>query len=193
MCCPFLRKEVKGNLALKVSLHLPTTLRDNPTSCVSLFSLCSDLILEYAKPVPELAWWYWFQKRVPEPSPPHLTLWIPLALDFFGGSDVKESTCNAGDLGSVPRLGRIPGGGHGNPLQYSCLKSPMDRGAWKATFHGVTKSWTLLRDQAQHNTGKFQGQKNMGIFTSTRGWTLDGWGQALSIVDGNPHITPTYT
>ena len=113
MCCPFLRKEeVKGNLALKVSLHLPTTLRDNPTSCVSLFSLCSNLILEYPKPVPELAWWYWFQKRVPEPSSPHLTLWIPLALDFSGDSDVKESTCNAGDLGSVPRLGRSPGGGH---------------------------------------------------------------------------------
>ena len=45
-------------------------------------------------------------------------------MDFPGGSDRKESACNAGDLGSIPRLGRSPGGGHGNPLQYSCLKNP---------------------------------------------------------------------
>ena len=52
-----------------------------------------------------------------------------------GGSDGKESTCNAEDLGSIPGLGRSPGGGHGNPLQYSCLENPMDRGAWWATVH----------------------------------------------------------
>ena len=51
-------------------------------------------------------------------------------------SDHKESACNAGDLGSVPWSGRSPGGGTGSPLQYSCLKSPMDRGAWQATVHG---------------------------------------------------------
>ena len=45
-------------------------------------------------------------------------------MGFTGGSDGKESTCNAGDLGSVPGLGRFPGGGHGNPLQYSCLENP---------------------------------------------------------------------
>ena len=59
----------------------------------------------------------------------------------------KESTCNAeatGDSGSIPGLGRSPGGGNGNPLQYSCLKNPMDRGAWWATIHGVTKSWTQV-------------------------------------------------
>ena len=52
----------------------------------------------------------------------------------------KESTCNAGDagdLGSIPGLGRSPRGGHGNPLQYSCLENPMDRGAWWATVHRV--------------------------------------------------------
>ena len=49
---------------------------------------------------------------------------------FPGGSDCKESACNAGDLGSIPGSGRSLGGGHGNPLQYSCLKNPMDRGAW---------------------------------------------------------------
>ena len=58
----------------------------------------------------------------------------------------KESSCNAGDVGSIPGLGRSPGGGNGNPLQYSCLGNPMDTGAWWATVHGVTKSWTQLSD-----------------------------------------------
>ena len=57
---------------------------------------------------------------------------------FPGGSDGKESACNAKDLGSIPGLGRCPGGGHGNPLQYSCLEDPMDRGAWWAIVHRVT-------------------------------------------------------
>jgi len=59
---------------------------------------------------------------------------------FPGGSDGKESTCNVGGLGSISRLGKSPGGGHGNPLQYSCLENPMDRGAWLITVHRVTKS-----------------------------------------------------
>ena len=49
------------------------------------------------------------------------------------------------DLGSVPGLERSPGGGHGNPLQYSCLENPMDRGAWWAAVHRVAKSWTRLK------------------------------------------------
>ena len=49
------------------------------------------------------------------------------------------------DTGSITGLGRSPGGGHGNPLQYSCLENPMDRGAWRATVHGVTKSQTQLK------------------------------------------------
>ena len=57
-------------------------------------------------------------------------------LGFPCGSDVKESACNAGDLGLIPGLGRSPGGGHGNPLQFSCLESPMNREAWWATVHG---------------------------------------------------------
>ena len=61
---------------------------------------------------------------------------------FLGGSDGKESACNAGDPGLVPRSGRSPGVGNGNPLQYSCLENPMDRGARQATVHGITKSWT---------------------------------------------------
>ena len=67
-------------------------------------------------------------------------------LGFPGGSDGKESACNLGDLGSIPGLGRSPGGGHSNPLQRSCLENPMDRRAWWATVHGVAKSWTWLRD-----------------------------------------------
>ena len=58
--------------------------------------------------------------------------------------DGEESACNVGDLGSIPGLGRFPGGRHGNPLQYSCLENPMDRGAWWATDHGVARSWTRL-------------------------------------------------
>ena len=61
---------------------------------------------------------------------------------FPGSSDGKASSCNAGDLGLIPGLGRSSGGGHGKPLQYSCLENPMDRGAWWATVHGVAKSWT---------------------------------------------------
>ena len=64
----------------------------------------------------------------------------PICLGFPCGSTGKESTCNAGDLGLIPESGRSPGGGHGNPLQYSCLENPMDRGVWWATVHGVTKS-----------------------------------------------------
>ena len=65
---------------------------------------------------------------------------------FPGGLNGKESACNAGDPGSIPRLGRSPGEGHGNPLRYSCLESSMDRGAWWAIVHGATKSRTQLSD-----------------------------------------------
>ena len=57
----------------------------------------------------------------------------------------KESACNAENLSLVPGLGRSPGGGHGNPLQYSCLENPMDRGAWQAVVHWVSQSWTQLK------------------------------------------------
>ena len=56
----------------------------------------------------------------------------------------KESACDAGDLGSIPGSGRSPGEGNGHPLQYSCLRHPMDRGAWRATVHGVAKSQTWV-------------------------------------------------
>ena len=57
----------------------------------------------------------------------------------------QESNCNAGDGGLIPGSGKSPGGGHGNPLQYSCWKNAMDRGAWWDTVHGVTKSQTWLK------------------------------------------------
>ena len=64
---------------------------------------------------------------------------------FPGGSGGKESACNVGDLGSICGLGRSPGGAHGNPLHYSYLENPMDRGAWWAAVHGVTLSQTQLK------------------------------------------------
>ena len=61
---------------------------------------------------------------------------------FPGGASGKKSTYNAGDLGLIPRSGRSPREGHDNPLQYSCLENPMDRGTCWATVHGVTKNQT---------------------------------------------------
>ena len=75
---------------------------------------------------------HWQRDRLP----------TPVFLGFPGGSAGKESTCNVRDLGSIPGLGRSPGGGHCNPLQNSCLGNPMDRGAWRAAGIEVAKSWT---------------------------------------------------
>ena len=61
-------------------------------------------------------------------------------LTFPGGSVVKSPPADTGNMGSIPRLGRFPGGGNGNPLHYACLGNPMDKGAGQATVHGVTKS-----------------------------------------------------
>ena len=74
---------------------------------------------------------------------------IPILSDVFlllvtHPSDGKESACNAESPGSIPGLGRSPGEGNGNPLQYSCLKNSMDRGAWRATVHGLAKNQTQL-------------------------------------------------
>ena len=59
---------------------------------------------------------------------------------------IKNLPANAADIGSIPGLGRSPGGGNGNPLQYSCLKNSMEKGTWWAIVHGITKSQTLLND-----------------------------------------------
>ena len=86
------------------------------------------------------------QWRCPKLLP--LLTYFPSSLCFLGfpgGSDSKESAHNMGDLGSIPGLGRFPGGGHGNPLQYSRLEAP-HRGAWWATVHWITGSWIGLSD-----------------------------------------------
>ena len=71
-------------------------------------------------------------------------------MGFLGGSVVKNPPVSAGDTVSIPGLGRSPGEGNGNLLQLSCLKNPMDRGAWWATVHGVAESWTRLKRLSTH-------------------------------------------
>ena len=76
------------------------------------------------------------------------TSWGGGGVGFQSGSRGKESACDAGDirdLGLIHELGRCPGGGHSNPLQYSYLENPMDRGAWWATVHGVPKNRARLK------------------------------------------------
>ena len=77
---------------------------------------------------------------------------FPLILALPNDSDSKESACNAGDPSSIPGSGRYPGERTGNPLQYSYLENTMDRGDWRATVHGVTKSWTWLSNPHFHFT-----------------------------------------
>ena len=76
------------------------------------------------------------------PVPNTVTFWIWRWGCFPGGSDGKESPYKEGDVGSIPGSGRSPGEENGNPLQYSCLENPMDRGAWRTTVHGVETSRT---------------------------------------------------
>ena len=74
------------------------------------------------------------------------------AWGFPGGSVVKNPPANAGDTSSIPRSGRSPGGGNGNPLQYSCLENSMDRGAWQATVHGVAKELDMTLQLNSNNS-----------------------------------------
>ena len=77
--------------------------------------------------------------------------WGPYVIKgFCNGLDSKEFACSAGDPSSIPGLGRAPGEGNGNSLQYSCLENSMDRGTWWAIVHGVAKSWTQLSNQDTH-------------------------------------------
>ena len=79
---------------------------------------------------------------------------------FLGGSGVKNPPTNAGDAGDtalIPGTGRSPGEGHGNPLQYSCLEKPVDRGTWRDIVHGVEESWTWL---STYTDGGWEGLGN---------------------------------
>ena len=71
---------------------------------------------------------------------------LKIKVGFSGGSNGKESACNAGDLGSIPGSGRFPGERNGNALLYSCLENSMDRGGWQARVHELTESQTQLSD-----------------------------------------------
>ena len=83
-------------------------------------------------------------------SPFHnwLSVLLPKGLPWWLSG--KESTCKVGDVGSIPGLGRAPGGGNGNPVQHSCLENPLDRGAWWATVYKVAKSWSRLKQLSTH-------------------------------------------
>ena len=85
---------------------------------------------------------------------------------------VKNLPANAGDIrdaGLIPRSGRSPGGGHGNSHQYSCLENPVDRGAWWATVHGITKGWTGLKRLSVHTC------QVMLMLTSGNLWSNKSW------------------
>ena len=91
---------------------------------------------------------------------------------------VKASAYKAGDLGSIPVSGRSPGEGNGNPLQYSCLENPMDRGAWWAAVHGVTKSQTQLSDFTFTFHFFFPAlEKEMATHSSVLAWRIPGTGE----------------
>ena len=98
-------------------------------------------------------------------------------MGFPGGLEVKASAYDAGDLGSIPGLGRSPGEGNGNPLQYSCLKNPMDRGAWWTTVHGVAESQTRLSD--------FTSSVTLNSFPICVIMTIISFQNFLSIPNGN--------
>ena len=80
---------------------------------------------------------------------------------------VKNLTVNAGDAGSIPGLGRSPGGRNGNPLQYSCLGNPMDREAWQATTHGVTKEVDMIEVTKQQQQ---MGKVHPRVLKRAEGW-----------------------
>ena len=74
----------------------------------------------------------------------HTHIYVCVCVFMYGGSDSKGSACNVRDQGLIPGLERSPGGGNGNPLQYSCLENSMDGGSWEAIVHGVSKSQIRL-------------------------------------------------
>ena len=88
-------------------------------------------------------------------------------MGFPGGSDRRESACHEGDLGLFPGLGRFPGGGHGNPLHYSCMENPMDR-AWQAMVHGVEVRYDRKIKHSTH-------EQKCGVFETSQQSTELSW------------------
>ena len=105
---------------------------------------------------------------------------------FPGGSVVKNPSASAGDTGSIPGLGRSPGRGNGNPLQYSCLENYMDRGAWWAAFHRVAKSQTRLSNFTF--TFHFHAlETEMATHSSVLAWRIPGMGEPGGLLSMGSH------
>ena len=101
---------------------------------------------------------------------------------FPGVSDGKESACSVGDPDLIPGLWRSPGGGHGNPLQYSCWENRMNRGTWQAAVCGVARvghDWVTKHSTAQHH----------GIFRAISGCNFHGIGQCPELLVTMGHVT----
>ena len=109
-----------------------------------------------------------------------------LIYSFPCGSADKESSCNAGDQGSIPGLGRSPGEGNGNSFQYSCLGNPIDRRAYWATVYGVTESQAQLNDLHKHTYL----QKYLWLFSLGAEWERLGWRWSeISLPNTENHIS----
>ena len=123
-----------GHLPSQLSSHGPPRISSHTHSTPSTEQLAPSLLQIFAE-----------TSRSPWGCPISQFKALPQHQGFPGGSEVKASACNAGDLGSIPGSGRSPGEGNGNPLQYSCLENPMGRGGWWATVTG-SQSRTRLSD-----------------------------------------------
>ena len=119
------------------SLHLTWFSIKLPISRKTIF-----LIIYFNWRIITILWWFLPYISM---NRPQVYMCTPILNHIYASSNGKERACNVGDLGLIPRLERSPGEGHDNPLQYSCLENPMDRGAWRPTVHGVTKCWTWLK------------------------------------------------
>ena len=105
-------------------------------------------------------------------------------MGFPHGLVGKNSTCNAGELGSLPELGTSPGEGDGNPLQYSCLGNPMDRGFWQATVHAVARVGQSWGSPQVHNCSK------QSPILSPANVLFHCWWTWLWVPCGSPHLLP---
>ena len=118
--------------------------------CLNVHSLLYEICYNNYPFQCEALFWQSTDLSKPEIWSIHYDLILELGLGITQWLNGKESACNAGDTDSISKLGRSPGGGHGNSLQYSYLENPMDRGAWQPTVHGVPKIQTWLKWLSMH-------------------------------------------